>query len=67
MEVKPNLIDASKEFMRLDANVENERKKGATTDMWDDHSDKEYRKKFKKNPFIDTTHELQYNKILLDF
>ena len=53
--------------MCLDVNVKNERKKGATTDMWDDHSDKEYRKKFKKNPFIDTTHELQYNKILLDF
>ena len=52
MEVKPNMIDASKEFMRLDVNVENERKKGALSDMWDDHTDEEYLKQFKKNPVL---------------
>ena len=58
MEVKPNLIDES-DFMRLKVNVENERKKGATSDMWDDHTDEEYLSQFKKSLSIDSTNESQ--------
>ena len=56
IEVKPSLID-EKDFMRLKVNVEEERKKGATCDMWDDHTDKEYHDQFKKSSSIDSTNE----------
>ena len=66
-EMNPNLIDVEGNFERLEVNVDEERKKGKVTDMWDDISDEEYLKLFKKNPSITEAYEDKYNQILLDF
>ena len=61
-----NYIDSG-EFLRLEVDIEKERKKGADSDMWDDRTEEEYIKLFKRNPMITDEHYETWKSILLDF
>ena len=61
-----NVIGSDK-FLRLEVDVEKERKKGKDSDMWDDHTDEEYLKLFKKNELITDELQPKLDQLLLDF
>ena len=63
---KKRVIDEG-EFLRLDVNIEEERKKGASSTMWDDMTEEEYLKQFKRNEMVTDEHYEKWKKLLLDF
>ena len=62
----PNLLD-ERQFLRLKIDVEEERKKGINSTMWDDMTEEEYLAQFKRNPLVTDEHLEKWKKNLIDF